>query len=100
MTSNADSQIRTALGLSRDYSTMHWPGTGPNAGPYGPNNAARRRGPYDDLQAFRRGAVGEACTLLRDAERAVRGLLAMARRETDGMWGIERTLLFIGELWA
>jgi hypothetical protein len=82
----ADSQCRTAFGLSHTNSLLHWAGTGPDAVQYQPTRSAHRRVSKKTLDLYDMGAVGEACSLIRDTDKAVRGFLAMARRETDGMW--------------
>lgn len=78
--------MRYSFGLKLEFSIIHWPGTGPLAMPYTPSQTAKRRAPRKELDMFNAGAIGETCPLIRDTEKAVRGFLALARREAEAVW--------------
>lgn len=81
-----DAQMRWALGLKAEFPGLHWPGIGPNAQGYQLQSRARRDSPREVLDAYRAGEIDEICPLLKHTERAVRGLLACARREAEAVW--------------
>lgn len=53
---------------------------------YEPNGSARRRASAKQKADIAAGAIGESCPLIRDTEKAVRGFLALARREAEAVW--------------
>ncbi|KAL1413112.1 hypothetical protein Q8F55_000861 [Vanrija albida] len=91
--------IRAILGLRRKYSVEHWPGTGDGAQPYVPASHELRHSTLEDMHGWKASGKDEACPLLRHTDRCVRGFLAIARRETESLWGAEHAV-HVAEIFA
>lgn len=80
--------MRDSFGLNKDVLGPHWPGTGTHAEEY------REIGkPFKKHHRFVDNVPGgECCALLKNPKAAVRGFLALSRRDAEAGWDIEPAL--------
>ena len=84
--------MRDNFGLRTDILGPHWPGTGPDAEEYcETSNTFRKRAKHHKI--IGNVPSGECCVLLTKPVAAVRGFLALARREAEAGWCVTITSL-------
>ncbi|WWC70987.1 uncharacterized protein I206_104940 [Kwoniella pini CBS 10737] len=92
--------LRDQLGLRRRYPGRHWPGSGEHGLPYiGLASSANDKAEAVKSSFEAEGSISpddhesdpveEVCVLLSKTELSVRGLLALARKETESGWNFE-----------
>ncbi|KAK4687993.1 conserved oligomeric Golgi complex subunit 2, partial [Tremellales sp. Uapishka_1] len=89
--------FRSALGIRPEFPGPHWPGSGVDGDPF--RYTARAKQDWDPLQFSQAPFLDErnyknqeVCVLLSKPMTAIRGFLALARREAEAGWDFEPAL--------